>query len=197
MRLICPSCGACASAEAWQNDLTIRQCMQMLAEMPSYVSRHVLAYLGCFRLVPTTRALRWPKVYRLMLELKELVELPYISWDQKPARPNNAKYWAQGIETVLERASQGKLKLPLENHNYLRAIAYDYANQADRAGETARNKEILAGNHRYHQSDSPQLELTKLERTPEEIEEARRNIEMMKQMLDRIGAMPPSPDCKE
>lgn len=145
MRLICPSCGAIASADVWQQDATIRQCLQIVAEMPSYVSRHVLAYLGCFRPAGSTHGLKWPKTYRLLLELKELVEQTYISWDRKPARPNQAKFWAQGIELVLERLNQGRLKLPLENHNYLRAIAYDIADQADRAGENARNQAIIDG----------------------------------------------------
>lgn len=197
MRLICPSCGACASADVWQQDATIRQCIQMVAEMPSYVSRHVLAYLGCFRPVGSAQGLKWPKAHRLLSELKAMVEQSHISWDKKPARPNDARFWAQAIEAILERANQGRLKLPLDNHNYLRAIAYDLADQADRAGETARNQALVAGNHPRTPIPNPQSPILNgvIERTPEEIEEAQLNFAKLNEILGNFGRMPDSGHC--
>jgi hypothetical protein len=40
------------------------------------------------------------------------------------------------------------LRLPLENHNYLRRVAYDLADQADRKNETARNRAERTGDRR-------------------------------------------------
>ncbi|MDA8140380.1 MAG: hypothetical protein M0036_17170 [Desulfobacteraceae bacterium] len=42
MRLTCPSCGAAHSAEGWTNDAQARQCLLLVAELPSEVSRRAL-----------------------------------------------------------------------------------------------------------------------------------------------------------
>ena len=49
MKLICPSCGAVASAEAWTGNADARQCLKTIAVMPSSVSRNILPYLSLFR----------------------------------------------------------------------------------------------------------------------------------------------------
>ena len=49
MRLICPSCGAIASAEAWQNDSHCRYFYEALVQLPPPVLSRTLPYLGLFR----------------------------------------------------------------------------------------------------------------------------------------------------
>ncbi len=136
MKLICPSCGAVHSADAWQNDPVARQCLLLACEMPHSVSSRCFAYLALFR--PAGRSLTWKKVLRLLSELKELTTMSHIQWDKKVARPNSANAWGMAMERVIECPPR---RLPLKSHGYLRAVAYEIADDIDRKKEVKKNQE--------------------------------------------------------
>ncbi len=46
MRLVCPSCGAVASGEAWMNDSIIRNFFETAMKLPGPVQIRTLHYLG-------------------------------------------------------------------------------------------------------------------------------------------------------
>jgi hypothetical protein len=142
MRLICPSCGAIHSAEAWVNDADARQCLLIVAELPAEVGRRALPYLAMFRPSGSGRALTWSKALRLLAELKQVVSESFIYWDRCPERPNSAGAWAGALEQIVQRPPK---QLPLTSHGYLRKIAYDIADQADKAAEVRRNKAERCG----------------------------------------------------
>ena len=141
MKLVCPSCGAVHSAEAWQNDPVARQCLKLAGEMPHAVASRCFAYLSLFR--PPGRSLQWKKVLRLLSELKEWATLPDIQWVKKVARPNSVRAWGLGLEKIIECPPK---RLPLKSHGYLRAIVYDIADEMDRQAEVKRNKAERTGN---------------------------------------------------
>lgn len=145
MKLTCPSCGALHSAEAWVNDAQARQCLLLVAELPADVGRRALPYLALFRNPGSGRALTWGKALRLLGELRTLVSEHYIQWDRSPARPNNAAAWAEAMEQMVQRPPR---RLPLTSHGYLRKIAYDLADEKDRAAEVKRNRAERAGTAR-------------------------------------------------
>ncbi|MBI5550725.1 MAG: hypothetical protein HY911_04400 [Desulfobacterales bacterium] len=141
MRLTCPSCGAVHSAEAWTNDGQARQCLLLVAELPTEVSRRAVPYIAMFR--PSSgRGLQWSKALRLLAELRQLVMDAQIQWDRRPARPNSAQAWAQAMEQVIQHPPR---RLPLTSHGYLHSIAYDLANEADRRQEIRHNEMERAG----------------------------------------------------
>ncbi|MDX9785465.1 MAG: hypothetical protein RBT11_01720 [Desulfobacterales bacterium] len=141
MKLICPSCGAIHSAEAWLADADARQAFRIMGELPWEVSRRALQYLAFFR--PNTgRGLAWSKTLRLLTEIKGLVSDPHIQWDRGVARPNSGRAWGLAMERLIENPPK---RLPLTNHNYLRAVAYEIANEMDRANEVARNQAERTG----------------------------------------------------
>lgn len=140
MRLICPSCGATHSAEAWSSDADARQCIRIVGEMPWDVSRRALAYIALFR--PMGSGLRWSKALRLMSELKDLIEHPHVQWEGKVARPNDPRAWGLAMEQVIEKPPK---RLPLKSHGYLRSIAYDMADEMDRKAESSKVKAERAG----------------------------------------------------
>jgi hypothetical protein len=141
VKLICPSCGAVHSAEAWSNDAQARQCLLIVAELPTEVSRRAVAYLSLFRPL-SGRGLQWGKALRLLSELRALVIDAQIQWDRKPARPNSAHAWGQAMEQLIQRPPK---RLPLTSHGYLHAIAYDVADDTDRASEVRHNAAERAG----------------------------------------------------
>jgi len=149
MKLVCPSCGATHSAEAWQSNAHARLCLKLACELPPGVSRRAIAYLALFR-APSGRGLSWSRALRLLRAIELLVKAPHISWQRKPARPNAPAAWAQALERIIENPPRS---LPLKSHGYLTAIAYEIADELDKSAEDRR---IAAErNHTYHQQVRP------------------------------------------
>lgn len=169
MRLTCPACGAIASAEAWRNETTIRQFMGRLEGLPHAVRELALPYLGLFRV--GQRGLAWPRAFRLISELSALVEPGTVHWDGGEERPCPPRVWAEAIQATLARRPKA-----LENHNYLRRVAWDLAEQL--AAEAERRKDYTAS-HREHISDPMDRPMTDDER--------REWTEQMKAILGKIG----------
>jgi len=144
MRLICPSCGAAASADAWQNDAVIREVITAITLLPEPVAVRVLGYLALFR-PAGNRGLDWKKAKRLVLEISVLVKKPHVQRDKKPARPVDDKMWADAMRQIVDRPPQ---KLPLKSHGYLTAMVYDSAEAADKQREKDQIARERAGAYR-------------------------------------------------
>lgn len=144
MILTCPSCGATASANAWENDLEAREALKAITCLPPAVAKAALGYYSLFR--PATRALSWKKVKTITLELTALVNPGYVQVQGKPARPCPAHLWAQAMEQMVDRATT--LQRPLKNHNYLRQIAHQLADQADAKQEQHQRRMETDGSQR-------------------------------------------------
>ncbi len=138
MRLICPACGAIASAETWLNDGVCREVLARITGLPAPLPKVALGYLGLFR--PGERGLTWKKALQLADEITALVAVGYVSVAGKVDRDCGPVIWAQAMEQMIEQ--RGRLRLPMKNHNYLRQIAWEIADSEDRRNEsTARNKQ--------------------------------------------------------
>lgn len=135
MKLICPSCGAVHSADAWQNDAIARQCLKLTGELQYDISSRCFAYIALFR--PSTKSLAWKKVLRLLFELKDLSSAPHIAWNKGVARKNSAKAWGMAMEQMTEHPPK---RLPLKTHGYLHAIAYENADEMDKRIEIKKNQ---------------------------------------------------------
>jgi hypothetical protein len=120
--------------------------LKLAGEMPHAVASRCFAYLSLFR--PPGRSLQWKKVLRLLSELKELTTLPHIQWEKQVARPNSAHAWGMAMERMIEHPPK---RLPLKSHGYLRAIAYELADEMDRKVEVKKNQKERKGNpHRRY-----------------------------------------------
>lgn len=142
MKLTCPSCGAVASADAWENDVIIREAVQAVTSLPDPIPKVMLNYLSLFR--PGRRALSWKKVLRLSREIATLAAAGHIQVQGKVARPCTPRHWHAGMEQMAERRQS--LSLPLKNHNYLRQIVWQLADQEDAANERTVRTQELSGN---------------------------------------------------
>jgi len=142
MRLVCPSCGAMHSAEAWSSDANARQCLMIVAEMPADVAKRALPYLALFRPDGSKRGVSWSKALGLLHSLRQMVMDSHIQWDKLPARPNSPAAWAQALEQIAQRPPA---RLPLTSHGYLKKVAYDLANEMDRAREVRHNADERTG----------------------------------------------------
>jgi len=153
MILTCPSCGATASACAWENDIIAREAMQAIIALPAPVAKVTLGYLSLFR--PTERATTWKKVKKVVGELSALIAPGYVQVQGKPARNCPPQLWAAGIEQMVERSAT--LTRPLPNHNYLRQIVWQLADQADAKQEQHQRKGEVNGVLRHRTSSDDEM----------------------------------------
>ena len=143
MILTCPSCGATASAAAWENDMAARETLQAMLALPAPVGKAILGYMGLFR--PVQRALSWRKAKRIVDDLAALIAPGHVQLQGKPARPCPPVLWAMAMEQM---AWRGDLQRPMKNHNYLRQIVWQLADQADAGREQAQRRAETDGSQR-------------------------------------------------
>lgn len=174
MILTCPSCGATASAAAWENDMAAREALQAMIALPAPVARQVLGYMGLFR--PDTRALTWKKAKTITTDLAALVAPGHVQVQGKPARPCPPHVWAAGMEQMVDRAAT--LQRPLKNHNYLRQIVWQLADQADAGREQLQRRSEADGSARANRMTPPD---------PPVVEELS---QLQRQYLARYGELP-------
>lgn len=150
MHVTCPSCCERFPLAAGLADDDGKRLAALLAGMEPVLGRAVVGYLRLFK--PAQQGLRTARAARLVQELVALVDAGSVCKDERGGlrRPATAALWAEGIEQML--ATTGRLSLPLANHNYLRAIVYGLADQADAANERQREAQRAVGAHRRNVS---------------------------------------------
>lgn len=138
MQVTCPCCDVEFPIEAGFADDDGKRLAAVLADFEPALGRSVLRYLRLFK--PAKTALRSARAAKLVRELAELAKAGTVCRDERSGlrRPASAAVWNAGIEQML--ANRTALSLPLENHNYLRAVVFGLADQADAQAEQAREQ---------------------------------------------------------
>lgn len=136
MQLCCPVCGTEFPIEAGWAEADGKRLAALLAGFDPAVGRAAVGYLRLFK--PAKTALRAAKALRLVDELGALVASGRVCRDERGGveRPAKPAHWAAGMEQMVER--RAGLSLPLDSHNYLRAVVFGIADFADAAAERAR-----------------------------------------------------------
>lgn len=147
MRLHCPCCGAQFPLEAGFADEDGKRLAVLFADMEPRFARAVMSYLRLFS--PPKRAMRLARAIRLVEELVALVQTGTVSRDArtKQTAPATVAMWTAGIEQML--AQRDRLQLPLESHNYLRAVVWGIATDPQQQTVNV-----------YHPSHSPAMAVT-------------------------------------
>jgi len=122
------------------NDADARAALRIVAELPWSVSRMVLPYLALFR--TPGKGLKWTRALKLLADLDTLLKASHVQWEHRPARANSAEAWAKAMERIIEHPPK---TLPLKNHNYLRAVAWEIADEIDKAKESRKNEAERTG----------------------------------------------------
>ncbi|MDL2275821.1 hypothetical protein LJC22_06825 [Desulfosarcina sp. OttesenSCG-928-G10] len=146
MRMICPSCGAMASLEAWSSDAGARGLLAAVCDLPGGVVHHIPAYLALFRPVESARALSWSRATKVVKDLSARIADGHIRHGREVSRPCPAGIWAEALEKIVHRPPP---QLPLTTNGYLIRIAYDLANEADKAAEARRNQAERDGTRQH------------------------------------------------
>lgn len=135
MHLQCPCCGEQFPVEAGFADAEGKRLAALLAGLDPRLGKAILNYLRLFS--PPKRGLRTIKAIRLVEDLLVLVDAGQVQRDARTneAKPAPARLWAAGIERML--LTRDKLDLPLDNHNYLRAVVWALASEPAQAQAAA------------------------------------------------------------
>lgn len=125
MQIQCPCCGEQFPFEAGFADADGKQLAALFAKLEPKLGRAVLNYLRLFS--PAKRGLRMTKAIRIVEELLVLVESGQVQRDARTAesKPAQPRLWTAGIEQMI--AQRDRLSLPLDSHNYLRAVVFGIA----------------------------------------------------------------------
>jgi hypothetical protein len=145
VRATCPDCGAQGHISTFFADDDGKRFAAVLAGMVPELGRATIAYLGLFK--PPKTALRMARAVKIAHELEALANAGSVCRDERSGvrRACTPTTWAAGIEQMLQQRSL--LTLPLENHNYLRAVVFGLADKADAAVERRREADARAGRH--------------------------------------------------
>ncbi|WP_028574340.1 hypothetical protein [Desulfonatronovibrio hydrogenovorans] len=127
MKATCPICGNYGPVENFLAQEDYKKALAEMLSLPGDLPRQAVKYLAMFRKPGSDRALTGPRVLKIVSELKRLATDRNIQWKSGRVLENSPAYWSQGIQTVLDMDSSGKIDRPLDGHNYLRAIAYGLA----------------------------------------------------------------------
>lgn len=139
MRAICPLCGAYGPLEIFLVEDEARQAALAVHGLPGTLPRLIWAYLGLWRKPGASKVMTWRRVGKVLRELTDLAMADEVQWKGGRVVPNSAEFWVQGITLMLDKDAAGKLERPIENNNYLRAVAYELAQKAWE--KEVRNKE--------------------------------------------------------
>ena len=145
MRATCPECGTQGHVAAFFVEDEGKRLAMAVAGMQPELGRAVMNYLGLFK--PGKTALRLGRAAKLVDEVGQLVAAGTVCKDERTGvrRPAVAAHWVAGIETML--AQRGSMSLPLDSHNYLRAVVFGLADKADAKQERKREDDARSGRH--------------------------------------------------
>lgn len=150
MNLTCPSCFARFALDAALNDTDARHAISQALLLPSQLGPLTLRYLGCFN--PPKRAASWGRINRLLTELNSAIEQQTINRHGRNWQVSHSN-WHAALTQLLDRKDSGKLSLPLDDHNYLYAIAVDQADKTE-----ASNEKTTEAHHRQRTPTSPGID---------------------------------------
>jgi hypothetical protein len=141
-------CGRCGYRAPVSSFIEAAGDGEILAEyikLPQVVQQPFYKYLSLFRPLSGC-ALQQTKTLRLTHEMVALVAKEYVSEKNRPDRACPPYFWAMGMERMMEMAD--RLTLPMKNHNYLRSIVYQLADQADAGRERTQRQAETDGSQR-------------------------------------------------
>lgn len=137
MRLRCPICHAESSIEAHAENISAKEFMVMLDDLPREVARPLLAYLGLWR--SASRALSWERALRIADEVLRI----------EPDLERLGAALSATVESLREKRSTGRDGRALNSHGYLQRViesgpAAGRKAQASEAGPAASSRTAQA-----------------------------------------------------
>ncbi len=123
MKTKCPNCGAVSSLDSLIANDEAAAAIVAVAALSGELGKLAIRYCGLFR--PAKNQLTFARLTTLINEMLPHIQSQRLEFDGKLFdAPIEA--WTYAINEMLRQREQGKLKLPLSNHNYLFRIVSAY-----------------------------------------------------------------------
>jgi len=110
-----------------------------LHEAYSSIPVDITEYIQLFQ--PREKLMQPKRELKLVVDVNNMVRIGHVQWKDGVPRNADPSVWAEAIAVMLKR----KLKLPMTNHNYIRAIAWEIADERYRKAYAIRVKAENAG----------------------------------------------------
>jgi hypothetical protein len=133
VKLRCLNCGALMSLDLVVQHDGAREAVQIALQLPAPLGKWLIQYVGLFR--PAKNPLSLDRLANLLGDLLPMITAAQIRWDGRDW-PAPLEVWAEALRTMVERRDAGKLRLPLNNHNYLLSVIADLGERAAAKRET-------------------------------------------------------------
>lgn len=139
-KLTCPECRTQFPIAAGLLDDDGKRLAAVTGEMEPALARASLAYLRFFK--PEKTALSSSRAIKILQSLNELIGIGTVCKDERGGlhRRATARMWVDGMDQMHQH--EGRLRIPLANHNYLRSIVFAIADGEDGRAEQTRNKDV-------------------------------------------------------
>ena len=133
MKTKCPNCGATHSLDSLVMANKGGDAFLQAFDEPPELKTPIIQYLGLFRSVG--RDLSFDRVAKLLAELNPVVKAGKVTFDRHTFdTPIPAWVWA--IEQAIKARDEGRLSLPLKNHNWLYAVMRQFDPRKDVPAKT-------------------------------------------------------------
>lgn len=153
MKLRCPACHAEFPLEAALSADHARSAFLAVLRLLGPLGSGLAQYLSLFR--PAKRALSFERIEKLVTELQPMLESKTVTRKGVTyAAPTPV--WQQAFAQLIELRDQGKLELPLTNHNFLVAVIAGIAAKAANQAELKHEQQLRSGSVRTNHSQDEQ-----------------------------------------
>ncbi|MFW2176633.1 MULTISPECIES: hypothetical protein [unclassified Moraxella] len=133
MKTKCPNCGATHSLDSLIMANKGGEAFLQAFDVPSELKTAIIQYLGLFR--SAGRDLSFDRVAKLLAELNPVIKAGKVTFDRQTFdTPIPAWVWA--IEQAIKARDDGRLTLPLKNHNWLYAVMRQFDPRKDAPAKT-------------------------------------------------------------
>ena len=119
MELKCLNCGCTHSLDSLVMANKGGEAFIQAFDVPPELKTPIIQYLGLFR--SHSRSLSFDRLAKILAEINPIIRAKKVTFDKNTFdAPLTA--WIWGIEQVIKQRDEGKLSLPLRNHNYLFSV---------------------------------------------------------------------------
>lgn len=149
MRTKCPNCGAIHSLDSLLNSTKAGQAFLVALDVPPALKHDIIQYLGLFR--SENRELTFDKAAKLLAELTPKINAGQLTFKHHTT-PAPVQAWGWAMQQAVKARNDGKLIIPLKNHNWLYAVLQTYnpnQHRPDEVHDVAKKAESIVLNGQY------------------------------------------------
>lgn len=183
MKTKCPNCGATHSLDSLIMANKGGEAFLQAFDVPPELKTPIIQYLGLFRSVG--RDLSFDRVAKLLAELNPIIHAGKVTFDRQTFDAPVAA-WTWAIEQAIKARDEGRLTLPLKNHNWLFAVMRQFDPRKDAPGKTTNAAPAYGATVMFNGVRKPLLNGKDAQETWDIVNQARNPGESLDETYERI-----------